>query len=340
MDSVAVLSNKERDDLFKETAAKRNMANSAIIEKDFWVCWTLDKLFAIEQLRPYLIFKGGTSLSKVYNVINRFSEDIDLSISRECFGFSEKEYLSEDMGTKELQRRKKALGKKCSDYVSQMIFPALRKSIDEVLGKGNSWVLKIDEHDPYTLLFEYPRTSNSLSDYSYIQSSIKLELGARSDHWPSSMHEIKSYAAEEFPNYFKKISCSVKTLGVERTFWEKVMALHAEAHRTEAPKYSPRFSRHYYDVAMMINKGIGDSALSDLNLLDAVRRHDILFWTAKWASYETARPGTLRLIPLESRQKELKGDYQLLIKEMVFSSAPTFEETMGTLRLFEDNINH
>jgi len=71
-----------------------------------------------------------------------------------------------------------------------------------------------------------------------------------------------------------------------------------------------------------------------------VRRHDILFWTAKWASYETARPGTLRLIPLESRQKELKGDYQLLIKEMVFSSAPTFEETMGTLRLFEDNINH
>jgi hypothetical protein len=152
------------------------------------------------------------------------------------------------------------------------------------------------------------------------------------------MYEIKSYAAEEFPIYFKKAMFSVKTLEVERTFWEKATLLHAEFYRPESQSLPPRYSRHYYDVALMIKEGVGDRGLSDLKLLDTVRNHNILFYSRKWANYDKACPGTFRLLPPSNRLNELKHDYQLMTA-MIFADVPKFEYIMDILKLFEDKIN-
>ena len=335
MDSVAVLNHRERNDLFVETARKRRMTNSAIIEKDFWVCWALDKISSLDPEHSHIIFKGGTSLSKVFGVIKRFSEDIDLSISRECLGFSEASYLSQGMSNKEIDRRLDELKKRCSEYISQKLLPSLADRFKKILGETGEWSLQIDDQDPHTILFNYPYDQSLSGDYSYIKSTVRFELGARSDHWPSKIYEISSYAAEEFPAYFQRATCAVKTLEVERTFWEKATLLHAEFHH---PKSLSNYSRHYYDLALMIKGGVGDRSLSDLSLLGAVREHKSLFYRSKASSYETACPGTFRLLPSGKQISLLKDDYKSM-KEMIFADIPTFEEIMNILRSFENKIN-
>ncbi|MCA9408595.1 MAG: nucleotidyl transferase AbiEii/AbiGii toxin family protein [Candidatus Omnitrophica bacterium] len=338
MDKVARLPQKERDDLFNETASRKNGISFSIIEKDFWVCWVLNKIFSLEQLHSNMIFKGGTSLSKVFNVINRFSEDVDLSISKECLGFKDKDYLSAKMSGKEIKRRLDDLQIKCKEYITTELFSLLENVFNDVLGKDLNWSLEIDPEDHQTVLFTYPRTKTREEKGQYIKPSVRLELGARSDHWPSSENSVISFAAEEFPQYFEEPTVTVKTLSLERTFWEKATLLHAEFHRPESSKLPPRFSRHYYDLALMIQSGKVDALLKDLSLLDTVREHKKLFYKSSWAKYDQAKKGTLRLAPKETRFSALKHDYQLM-QEMIYSSAPSFEEILGLLKSFEDKIN-
>jgi len=257
---------------FEGTATPRNI-QAQIVEKDFWVCWTLKELFQLPVIGEHLIFKGGTSLSKVFKVIERFSEDIDVSIDRGFLGFGGTNEPEAGASNKEKQRSIEALKVACQQKIATELLPALEAVIKSMVRRDEKWSLRSDDDDPdnQTLLFDYP-TSFSPDATSHIRRSVKIEMGARADHWPCETKTITPFVAEAFPQGFREASCAVRVLSVERTFWEKATILHAEFHRPPDKAIPDRFSRHYCDFYDLIRKGVSKSAAAKLELPGASGR--------------------------------------------------------------------
>lgn len=341
MDGVAQASPHDRADLFQQAAAQlRPTRSPVIIEKDFWVCWTLRRVFEVMRFQPQLIFKGGTSLSKAYHLIERFSEDVDLSLSRRDLGFADHRDPEEPgISKKESTRRLEALVAACEETIRDRLLPELQKDVARVIG-SSGWNLSLDPADSQTVVFTYPSSGLSTPDTEYIRPAIRLEMGARSDDWPAEQRLIRPYAAEAFPEAFRvAASCSVNTMEAVRTFWEKATLLHAEYHRPARKASMERVSRHFYDLYRLSQHEIGRQALSRLDLLDRVVAHKRLFFAAAWASYETAKPGTFHLIPREGRVPALRKDYNEM-RTMIFGMYPSWEEVVEGLRQLEQQINH
>ena len=338
MDKIAKASATDRANFFEDVHGKRPEIEAAIVEKDFWVCWTLRRVFEILQFRPHLIFKGGTSLSKVYHAIERFSEDVDLSLSRRDLGFADdRDPEQTGISKKEARRRLDALVTECQMVVSEKLVPELRQNFAGVLG-SRGWSVELDPADPQTVIFAYP--SSKLSGVmDYVRPAIRLEMGARSDDWPAAEAEIVPYAAEVFPDLFTIRTCRVKTLAAERTFWEKATLLHAEYHRPLDKPSRERLSRHYYDLYRLASQPIADRALEQLGLLERVIAHKSFFFAQSWAHYETARPGSFRLLPSADRMDELRRDYQAMAP-MIFGKAPEWSDMVCELERLEARINN
>ena len=194
MNKIFLLSKTERE-LYFRTAAETLNISFDIIEKDYWVVWTLERLFELEDLKTHLTFKGGTSLSKVFGIIDRFSEDIDLSIERFFLGFDENNDPEKAPSRKKQQLVLENLSKACSEYVLEKMHPDLSANIAHNLGTTFGWQLTIDggDSDAQTLLFEYPCIAPG---GGYIRPVVKIEMGARSEHWPVSEHRIQSYVKD------------------------------------------------------------------------------------------------------------------------------------------------
>lgn len=338
MDDFAKLPPEERKIYFEGTAAPRNL-EAQIAEKDFWVCWTLQELFRLPVLGAHLIFKGGTSLSKVFKVIERFSEDIDISMDRGFLGFGGANEPEAGASNKEKQRRIENLKTACQQKVAVELLPALTASIQSKLRRGEKWSLCLDEDDPdrQTLLFDYP-TSLAADATGYVQRAVKIELGARADHWPCETRTVVPYVAEQFPKGFLEGGCAVKVLAVERTFWEKATILHAEFHRPANKPMPGRFSRHYVDFYELIRRGVAITAETKPDLLARVAEHKKLFFKSSWARYDEATKGTLRLAPAESRLKPLRDDYGKM-RQMFFGEPPEFNEIVTLLHRWESEFN-
>ena len=340
MDIVARLPASERAELFRETSARKGIAAPGIVEKDFWVCWTLKNLFALPAEMPAMLFKGGTSLSKAFGIIERFSEDIDLSLDRHDLGFEGDRDPQNAPSNKATERLLNELQQECIRYLRETLVPTLQESFSGIIGEPDSWSLEPDAQDDQMINFTFPPSlgTREYGNLGYISPIVRLEFGARSDHWPSGTHEITPYAAEEFPAVFAEPSCSVTTLQPERTFWEKATILHAEYHRPEVRPSADRLSRHYYDLAMLARSPVSNSALQQLDLLEAVARHKERFFRAAWAKYPEARPGTLRLSPHSELEKSLRIDFAKM-EEMIFHNTPRFETILEELARLERSIN-
>lgn len=325
MDKVATLSNEERKELFAETARQMGV-HPSIIEKDFWVVWLLDKIFFDGDLKKILMFKGGTSLSKVYNLIGRFSEDIDLILDwREVTD----EDPQRDRSSKNKQVKfNEKINKEALQYIQESLLPVLSKLVSPICQ------CEIDYSKPYNIIVTYPRTF----DIIYLRSEVLLEIGPLASWQPSNQFEIESYAAQYFPKIFQRAKCKVNAIEAKRTFWEKATILHQEANRDES-KYMPeRYSRHYYDLACMAKSSIKTEALSDLQLLEQVVDFKRKFYPASWAKFEEAKPGSLKLVPPDYRIKELEVDYRAM-EQMIFDKELSFEEILEILQELEDEIN-
>jgi hypothetical protein len=247
MDKFANRPEAERREILQEAATRRGVSTS-IMEKDFWVCWTLKRLFEDAELAPHLIFKGGTSLSKCYGLIERFSEDIDLTISRQAPYLSDGKNPGEDgISGKERERRIDALKQNAQAFVEKVILPKLKDGVIRALGNTETWDLILDSEDPdrQTILFRYSRVFNYGMGYGrgsygvgnfgegqigYIRPSIKLEFGARGETEPSEARPIRSYVTETFPDIVVEDVGIIPTLAAERTFWEKATILHSLCH--------------------------------------------------------------------------------------------------------------
>lgn len=342
MSDIARWAPEKRGELFRDAydAIDWKLGEPGIIEKDFWVCWILHRLFGIERHRGNLIFKGGTSLSKVFRAIQRFSEDIDLSIHRQALGFGDDRDPARASSGKQRQKRLVELGNACNTFLRDTLLPELKGSIEEVLGpsaKGD-WDLKMDDHARYTLLFRYPASDVTMDADAYIIPEIRLEFGARSDHWPVEERRVAAYATELFSEEFEHAAVNVRTLSVERTFWEKATILHAH-HHGGAEKVRPRLSRHYYDTVCLIDN-FEDRILERVDLLEVVSRHKESFFYAAWARYDEARSGKLRLAPGdEALIQLLRRDYAAM-ESMYFEDPPGFDEVITVLEAFEHKLSN
>lgn len=344
MDKVALLPAGDRAALFGETGAGRGVANT-IIEKDFWVCWTLKRLFDLqEEDAASLVFKGGTSLSKAFGIIGRFSEDIDLSFDRTQLGYAgDRDPEKEGISRKKSGQLINDLVADVERHIADKLVPVLRAAIVQQLGEPQNveWSLVVDDTDAQTVNFHYP-ASLPEADYqgmAYITPRVKLELGARGDPWPAEQKVIRSYAAEDFPDFFDDPDATVTVLSARRTFWEKATALHAEAHRPVESATPQYFSRHYYDLAMLLASDEGRAAAADLDLLATVAKHKAIFFRSGWASYDSARPGSLRLLPDAGRIKDLRADYRAMAPMMFDDKPPSFDDILSAIETFQEAVN-
>lgn len=328
--------------LLVERAFQKTERGHAIIEKDYWVVWLLDLLFS----GPYadaLTFKGGTSLSKAHKVIDRFSEDVDLTIDRGLIALDPAKSLEEpDLGRAQRTKRSKAFDDKTTDFIMQEFAPWLDAEIQKHLaGRAGDTAptLRVDEEDPLNLFFDYPRNPAAEED-PYIKPFVRLEIGARGDRSPQAPHIVKSYIEEEFPDEFTgKTPVAVNVLAIERTFWEKATILHSVCCRPGEKPPRERFSRHYYDVHHLAQDAeLVARAIADTELLEAIVENKRAYFFESWDWYPTARRGTFRLVPSAEQQEFLKRDYNAM-QHMIAGDKPEFSKIIETLKILEDRIN-
>jgi hypothetical protein len=297
-------------------------------------------LFAHPEFGGQLVFKGGTSLSKVFGVIGRFSEDIDLSVSPPFLGVSEESVEQAQSRNKRMERMQE-LERACIERVREDFLPALEQIAGEVLGErseGRPWMeFQVDTtvHSP-VVLFHYP--CNEPTGFGYLSRFVKMEFGSLTDQKPTRTYAIRPWVAEVFPKQLEDFRCELVALGLERTFWEKATILHAEYHRDPAKPIRDRFSRHYSDMAALARPSIAESALSLPDLCQHVANWKSRFFPANWARYELAKPGTIHLAPPEFRVAELEKDYQTM-KDMFLVTPPTFESVITVVSDLEHEIN-
>jgi hypothetical protein len=300
--------------------------SEAAIEKDIYVCWCLQQLFGDRSAEPTMIFKGGTSLSKVYAAINRFSEDIDITISPKYF-FPELDIHSPSLSKKKLKGYLEAI----DEAVSSFAINTLITSLTDNPPKG----LRLSLGNSQTIYVEY---SSVADDMPYFLKRVAIELGARNVIEPVEVHAVAPYAAEHFPQVVFPVAVRVNVLSPVRTFWEKATILHAEYHRPES-RATDRIARHWYDMAMLGQHAIRDRALSSIDMLGLVAEYKDRIYPCSWASYGTACRNTLRLVPHKDLSVKLNADYVSMIRAgFFFSKAPSWECVLDNLRNLEVQI--
>jgi hypothetical protein len=196
------------------------------------------------------------------------------------------------------------------------------------------------EFNPAVAEFVYPpgiRTADWSS--THVRPFVRLEMGARAEHWPAKNQLIKPYAADVFPQILQHPECEVRTLAAERTFWEKATLLHEECHRPLRDPMRARHSRHYYDLAKLFRHPIGLNALKQLDLLRAVVSHKKLFFGRGWSNFDAALAGGFRLLPPDERLSTLRTDYRTMQEEMIFGESPSFDELLEVVSELQDRLN-
>jgi hypothetical protein len=326
MDKIAAGSASDRRDLFQESASRLGM-NPAIVEKDFWVCWILRLLFAEPTLKDQMVFKGGTSLSKVFGLIDRFSEDIDLVLDWRLLGYHQEGAQVTQSKTQQ-SRHNQEMNAKAVAYIRDTLLSQLNHLFAPIPGI----IARIDEDDPHTVNVFYPAAFEA----AYIRPAVRLEIGPLASWVPSRANSIKAYAAQAFPEAFSNPVFEVIAIDAERTFWEKATILHQEAHRPGA--IPARYSRHYYDLYKLSESPIRSAALANLTLLRSVVEFKERFYYSSWARYDLAIPGSFRLSPPDGQLPALERDYRAM-RDMFYREPPTFGAILAGLVSLEQEIN-
>jgi len=322
-----------------QVGAQLNLAEVAV-EKDFWVCWTLDKLVHLPKWGEHLTFKGGTSLSKGWKLIERFSEDIDIVINRGALGFNSDNAPETAPSKKQTKKRLDRLRLACQECVRDEIQPALHAAIAADMPDTIIWELIADpaDLDQQTLLFNYP--SAFPEGAAYLRRAVKIEMGARSDTDPAEIIKISPYISDVFPELFSSATAEVRAVMPKRTFWEKAMLLHEETFRpTDGRRRKEYMARHYYDLYRLIGAGVAAEAAADPELFSSVAGHRVVFFRQNWVDYSTLVPGQLRLVPTEEQMPDWRADYANMQQEMFYGEVPSFDVIIEEVRGFQDRFN-
>jgi hypothetical protein len=343
--TVLAASDEERRDLFVG-AADRLRTNEQNIEKDFWVCWTLDALFnELEPGGPRLLFKGGTSLSKGYGLIERFSEDIDITVFREDIGQPATFAELEAMSGKRRNARLQAIKAACQEYIQGPMLERLRVLLQQTLETANinSNRARVepdpDDPDRQSLLLWYPTAT--ADGNTYIRRAIKIESGAKSALDPHMPVVVKPYIADDLPNLDLAVG-NVTTVDPSRTFWDKVVILHGLRRwwdrRGELKGGGQRVSRHYYDVYRLLASEIGQKAIGDVDMAEDCVRHARMFFNRPDLDLASAVPGSFTLTPHDGMLADLRSDYEAM-SGMIFGPIPNVDAVVAAVSELEHWLN-
>lgn len=340
MDGFIRKPTKQRRLICEEVEARMNLP-AISLEKDFWVCWILRELFRVPAWSGNLTFKGGTSLSKCWGLISRFSEDIDIVIDKGFLGFSGPESPEKAPSNKKRRQRLENLRSASQYRIHKELAPELTRRIGDSLLASDKWelapALKDEYPDEQTLLFRYPSALDS--GESYIRREVKIELGARSDSEPIQEETIHPYVFDEFPDVIGPSNFKVRALAPERTFWEKAMLLHEENYRPHDKPRKPRMARHYYDLWSLIGNGIGDRAITKKEIFERTAIHRKAYFRWSWMDYDTLVKGRLQVLPAPELIDIWRKDYNDMQKVMFFETVPTFDEILEAVGDFQDKFN-
>ena len=332
MYKFAQMTSEDRDFAFSKAAIEKGIRKE-IIEKDFWVCLMLDYLFTKSKFKKDLTFKGGTSLSKGFDIINRFSEDIDLILNWTTLGVGILEPLELRSYTKQ-ESYNKDLNLKAGDFIKNELLLDIKENLSNLLNFEVDIV--VDETDPQVINFHYPKVYEIGDDY--IKQYVRLEIGPLASWSPSLEIDITSYVCECLSSAFEMKSTKVLTVAPERTFWEKATILHREANRPQEKSMPSNYARHYYDLYKFSKTKYLMTALKERDLLKKVVDFKMKFYRENWAKYENCLNYELKLVPPSFRIKEIETDYKKM-KDMFYGEVPTFEEILTQLKLVEKLIN-
>lgn len=335
----------DRRDLFL-TTANRLGTPLQNVEKDFWVCCVLDLLFnGREAKEPRLLFKGGTSLSKAYRLISRFSEDIDITVFREDIGQNIEVVDLENLSGKQQRIRLESIKRACQEYIQESLKERLNRQIETVFRNANIpltkeiVVIDPDDLDQQTLLIHYPSVIEGGADY--VKPAVKIEAGAKSALDPHQYTTIIPYVADDLvtPNL---MAYKIVTIGAERTFWDKVVILHGLRrwydNRGKLRQQGHRVSRHYYDIYKLLQSDIGKLAEMDYTLAIECARHAQMFFNSTDLDLKSASPGSFSIMPTPEMANALKRDYQAMAG-MIFGDVPDFATVIDAIQQLENKIN-
>jgi hypothetical protein len=272
------------------------------------------------------MFKGGTSLSKAFGLIERFSEDIDLILDwRVVCG--EAPPMAARSKTKQTELNAQIEAEALS-FIAGALLLRVQAALSEVC------TCELDGEDGHVINLRYPAAFPD----DYLRPEIRLKIGPLAAWMPNEERAISSYAAQAFPQLFTQPECRVRVIRAERTFWEKATILHHEAFRPESSPQPLRYSRHYYDLARMAASPVRAAALTDMDLLAEVVAFKTRFYPRPWARYDLAVPGSLRLVPDGHVRAAVEKDYRAMAN-MIFGEVPPLTEIMDTLAALEAEIN-
>lgn len=339
-ETVITASSAERRDLFLATAARLGTAVQNV-EKDFWVCWTLDALFnGFAPDGPRLLFKGGTSLSKAFGLISRFSEDIDITVFRNDLGQAVEAAELEALSGKQRRIRLDAIRTACQAFIKGPMIEQLEKRAAAVM-RADSLRLELDpdDADGQSLLLWYPAVAARADEY--IRSAVKIESGAKSALDPHTSATVTPYIAEDMSALDFSVS-NVVTVEPQRTFWDKIIILHGlrqwYERRGELRHSGQRVSRHYYDVHQLLKNEHAARWLADHALAEDCARHARLFFGSVDLGLNMAKRGTFTLMPPEAMHKALLRDYEAMAG-MVFQGVPPLVEVLASIEAAARTVN-
>jgi hypothetical protein len=343
--TVLAASERERRDLFLATANRLGTAEQNA-EKDFWVCWTLDALFNdLAAGDPRLLFKGGTALSKGYGLIERFSEDIDITVFREDIGQPTTVEELENLSGKKRAARLDAIRGACQEYIrgplQEQMQTLLRRAVEAAKLPANSGRAELDADDPdgQSLLLWYP--SVTAAGNNYIRRAIKIESGAKSALDPHAPVTVRPFVADDLAGPDLSVH-NVTTVDPSRTFWDKVVILHGLRRwferRGELRGGGQRVSRHYYDVSRLLGSEAGRNAANNLEMAQDCVRHAKMFFNRPDFDLASAAPGSFALTPHDEMMATLEKDYEAM-SGMIFGVIPPFRAVMESITEVERRLN-
>jgi len=314
----------DKEAIFNAVATDKGMTPFAV-EKDWWVSRTLEIIFQMD-IAQHLVFKGGTSLSKAWKLINRFSEDIDLAIDKEFF-----EGYKGDISRTQINKLRKEAGVYTTGTFFEELQAALRKKgFDDlqfkVIDTGES------DQDPRIIEIYYQNVITQPTDY--VLPRVQIEISCRSLREPFTVQNFGSLVDEHYAERdFAKLLFEVPTVNPERTFLEKLFLLHEEFHRPVEKMRVDRLSRHLYDIYQLTKAGIAEKALNDKVLYETIVAHRYKFSRVGKVDYNSHNPKTINSIPIDEKLDEWRADYFKMMEDMIYEqNKPSFGDLINNLK--------
>jgi hypothetical protein len=325
----------DREYLIRKTAERKNIP-PLIIEKDYWLVWVLAQLFSLE-LSDYLHFRGGTSLSKVYRLIDRFSEDIDLSLDRKYFDFDDRQLFA-CINVSQQDKLLKNLNRKNREYLKSILIKELETLFNAIL-PPYTWSLEFQQDSrQYGIIFKYPQSlpENTYSELYYLKPGIKVEIYSNQDNDPWQKESISAELSEHFPDEISKVETNLKVVSLGRTFWEKALLIHSYLERGTFS--GDRFSRHLYDLFCITHSNHFEEIVNDRQLLEKTIAHREIFYRQASVNYQKAMNGELNLIPRGKLLDSVHSDYKKM-DTMIYGPSPDFFQIIEKISEIQQRVN-